>query len=75
MNTFKDENAFPLVGVSDGLTIRQHFASMIMQGIISNDDLRLCLIKDMRIDGTNNENYIANFAVKQADALIAELNK
>lgn len=49
-----------------GLTIRQHFAAMAMQGFCSAGY------------GDFNSNHveaIAKFSVEQADALIAELNK
>lgn len=48
-----------------GLTIRQHFAAMAMQGICANSH-----------DNMPKEfTAIAEHAVKYADALIAELNK
>ena len=50
---------------SYGLTIRQHFAAMAMQGILSSLD------NDTPIIG----GLLAEYAVKCADALIAELNK
>ena len=48
-----------------GLTIRQHFAAMAMQGLLSG-----------RITGANIAHSIyADAAVKYTDALIIELNK
>lgn len=32
-----EENAFPLEGVSDGLTKREYFAGLAMQGLLSGD--------------------------------------
>jgi hypothetical protein len=60
-------NAFPQAkediktGSEYGLTKREYFAAMAMQGFITTD---VCLIDDC-----------ARYAVKAADALIAELNK
>lgn len=48
-----------------GLTIRQQFAMAAMQGMLTN----------MGLIDTVNWEWIAGQAVKQADALIAELNK
>lgn len=48
-----------------GLTKREHFAAMAMQGILSNLDA-------LRFNGFKTEE-IAPFAVMQADALLAEL--
>ncbi len=56
-----DEPAMPHGGFEErGLTIRQYFAAMAMQGLLANSDYQ-----------TN----ISDGAVKCADALIAELNK
>lgn len=46
----------------NGLTIRQHFAAMAMQGLLSSN--RYAVIEKVSI-----------FSVAQADALIKELNK
>lgn len=56
----KDDHAYV-----DGMTIRQHFAAMAMQGMLS-----AC----RGYDNTGLEN-LAKCAAQQADALIAELNK
>jgi hypothetical protein len=48
-----------------GLTKREYFAAMAMQGLLSN----LTEIEGFR------EHEIEEFAVMRADALIAELNK
>jgi hypothetical protein len=51
-------------GVQDGLTKREYFAAMAMQGILSTEQ------------GYYLEyDKLATFAIAQADALIAELNK
>jgi hypothetical protein len=51
-------------GYQSGLTKREYFAVMAMQGLLSNNEL-----------GMSKENTIAQLAVKQADTLIDELNK
>lgn len=51
-------------GVLTGLTIRQQFAAMAMQGILANPEL-----------GLVPYNKTAEMAVRQAEALLVELNK
>ncbi len=73
-----DEFAYPAVGLEfdsggtlrlpvahQGLTIREHFAAMAMQGILASepDEQRW------------NPATLANMAAERADALIAELSK
>lgn len=72
--THGNESAFPEIQEqpqfnhhSYGLTKREYFASMAMQGILSNRELQVALIHD-RIE-------LSNFAVEMADKLINELNK
>ena len=50
--------------IYEGLTIRQHFAAMAMQGYMANQYTR-----------HQDALYVAEYAVKCADALINELNK
>ena len=64
-----NENAYPLYGPDVtsnelGLTIRQHFAAMAMQGFCANN-----IIQHYDAD------FVAQYSAKYADALIAELNK
>lgn len=64
-----DENAYPLYGPDVtsnelGLTIRQHFAAMAMQGIASNQSMI----------NTDNWEWLAKASVNAADALITALN-
>ena len=60
MKTNGDERAFsPATGI--GLTKREYFAALAMQGYCAHP------LVDVRIT--------ASWAVQQADALIAELNK
>lgn len=65
MSTKWNDCAFPMdvsCGPNQtGLTKREYFAAMAMQGLAT-------------LDGTP-EGYIAKYAVKHADALIEELNK
>jgi hypothetical protein len=51
-----------------GLTKREYFAAMAMQGMLSN-------IFDLGESGTISQDFIASHAVVQADALINALNK
>lgn len=54
--------------VKGGLTIRQHFAAMAMQGLLAND------WSDYRRNDEDCVN-LSKAAVNYADALISELNK
>jgi len=58
---FADKSSF----VSPGLTKREYFAAMVMQGIIAN----------MKLGEDSGYETIAEWSVKQADALIEALNK
>ena len=51
-------------GINMGLSKREYFAAMAMQGILSESH-------SVEMDHT----FIANYSVKQADALIQALNK
>ncbi len=59
-------NGLPGSG-SPGLTKREYFAAMAMQGILCN----ITVLNNLEKGGTET----ASFALQQADALIAELNK
>jgi hypothetical protein len=54
------------IGSYEGLTIRQHFASMAMQGLLANDEI---------VPNVEGYEYCALISVKVADALIDALNK
>ncbi len=72
-----DKSAYPAITelfFEPGLTKREAFAMAAMQGILASRELQECLITDQKIDGTNHENCFAAFAVKQADALLNELD-
>lgn len=60
--TFGESNVFPGNG-SAGLTKREYFAAMAMQGMTSSCEL-----------WAQNEDKIAAWAVSQSDALIDALN-
>ena len=68
METKKNESAFPIIAedyiIDGGLTKREYFAAMALQGIIANKDGL-----DIKIE------RIVESAVDTADALIEELNK
>lgn len=58
----------------EGLTKREYFAAMAMQGIKSNPELcRICDEAAKQNGGTQQE-YIAKMAVKDADELLNQLN-
>jgi hypothetical protein len=63
-------HVYPRVAVTDpsspvthGLTKREYFAAMAMQGLLTESQV------------LDNHDKFAKFAVQAADALIAELNK
>jgi hypothetical protein len=65
------EPAFPVPGLQtdpdfNGLSVREHFAAMAMQGLLASETLDY--------HASSNES-LARHAVAKADALIAELAK
>lgn len=66
----KDEAAFPIVGEEFGLTKREYFAGLAMQGMLANSE-----IFKMFKDHTTACDLLSLAAVEQSDSLIAELNK
>jgi len=65
--TYKNDTVYPVtldVHKEEGITKREYFAAMAMQGLISARAYDLCDIEYTAID-----------AVNMADALIKELNK
>lgn len=58
--------------INKGLTKREYFAAMAMQASISTIDSSVLKKAD---DWLEEPNRIAQWAVRYADALIAELNK
>lgn len=62
--------------MSTGLSIRQHFASLAMQGLCASGfATEKSLQKQAESIGSNVSDVMAVFAVDLADALINELNK
>ena len=51
-------------GVCNGLTKREYFSGLVMQAIISNPDIDKW-----------SESYIAEYALKNVNALLEELSK
>ena len=69
ITTAVDPNADRYTFISGGLTKREHFAAIAMQGMLAHDHWR---------GGSQSGKYktdLAEYAVSFADALIAELNK
>ena len=58
-----------------GLTIRQHFAAMAMQGMLSNSENESNEMDLVKSGIDNGFLATAQQAVQYADALITELNK
>lgn len=54
---------------SDKEKLKEHYAGLAMQALLSNDYLRV------NKDGSFEFDILANMAINQADALIEELNK
>lgn len=65
-------------GANQGLTKREHFASMAMQGIItslSEIGVRKLITEQSEATETPYEEIISTMAVNYADKLIAALNQ
>lgn len=62
-----------------GLTKREHFAALAMQGIsagvFSNERVAIKLLEVSDEGDINPQKYIVGMALEMADALIEELNK
>jgi hypothetical protein len=57
----------------EGLTKREYFAAMAMQGILGNRELQIACAYDYK--GENKNDAVSEYSVQQADALIKALNK
>lgn len=68
MKTNPNDCAYPnepyIESHARGLTKREYFAAMAMQGILANSEM-----------GLDTQTWIADEAILQADALIEQLNK
>lgn len=58
-----------------GLTKREYFAALALQGILASRELQECLYRDAALSNVSGSQVLVNEAVEQADALITELNK
>ena len=72
MKTNANDTAFPIINPTNneghpGLTKREYFAAMALQGILSNEELRYKIRQDNELSG--------DVATKFADQLIEQLNK
>lgn len=66
MNKLADEPAFGSTeGPYDGMTLRQHYAGLAMQGILASGNAQ----------AFQNSSAAATWSVEFADALIAELER
>ncbi len=93
MNKLADQPAFPQAYLrdfyddgrprtevlsSEGMTLRQHYAGLAMQGIVSNDNmLRSCTVTAGKGPGGSAETpkYVSLVAIAYADALLAALQQ
>ena len=62
-------------GFVEGMTIRQHYAGLAMQGLLSNADALKDIRKESGDDWDKYGEMVAAVAVALTDALIAQLNK
>jgi hypothetical protein len=76
--TKKNNPAFPCVSITDreslyqgGMTMREYFAGLAMQGILANEKA-YTVLSGIPMP---NENLVARFSVQYADALLTELSK
>lgn len=64
--------------MSSGLTIREHFAALALQGLVANSENNRFAHPDTgenAKDSKQDAEFAATYAVMMADALIAELAK
>lgn len=59
---------------ADSMTMRQHFAGLAMQSLLSNDSALAQIIAEEGVAG-RLQDVIAGLSVQYSDALIAELSK
>lgn len=57
------------------ITIRQHFATMAMQGILSSAESFAGIIEVATEGGIGVSDFLAEMSIAHADALIEALNK
>lgn len=71
MTTLSNESAFPIKDECAGLTKREYFSAMAMQGLLSNPVYNNPNEKSKMVSVPN----LTKAAICYADALIEELNK
>lgn len=77
-NTVGEDQAFPGQIKSYGLTKREYFAGMALQAIYHQFDNELAIkrmVAQCDKECITTDQFVAEFAVETADALIAALNK
>lgn len=58
---------------ASGMTIREMFAAMAMQGLLTDSGLKKAVYELAKGEGQSPEQYISDMAVEHADALLAAL--
>lgn len=76
----KDRSAFPAINnetafYAPGLTKREYFAGLAMQGLLANYEAQKDMQGDPRYDGNNFSQVVAINSLEFADALLSELSK
>ena len=72
---FRDGECYGSTNNHGGLTKREYFAAMAMQGLISSADTLRLFEERAYHDLLDQANFASRCAVKYADALIEELNR
>lgn len=80
MKIDRNSPAFPTIENTEyrsvpGMTVREHFAALAMQGIRSDKDMTQWAHQNSPDVSWSREHSVAYISVMQADALIDELNK
>jgi len=68
-----DKPAHPVT--LEGLTKREYFAAMAMQGILANRELQVAIYEDVKFYNTTPDNALAFHAVMEADKLLKQLEQ
>ena len=80
MSRLANQEAFPVpAGVNhdrrEGMTLRQHYAGLAMQAVVSNERIARVASPIAKGENLSVEDMFAKMAVAYADALITELEK
>jgi len=73
-----NEPAFPALTATRyyiGMTIREWYAGMALQGILANSQWSLAILKEAKEKGYDQSDTFAKATIELADAMIAELEK